>query len=163
MPKLDTTDLAILKMLQTDARLTIKEMAAALHLSTTPIFERIKRMDRQGVIERYVAILNQRLLGKKLTAFIDISMKEHSKDAIEGFVNEVTNYPEVMECHHVTGESDFHLKVVMEDVEAYNQFVLDKLSTVPNIGKVETRFSLSERKRTNVLSLDLDTVQRSTL
>lgn len=160
MPKLDTTDLAILRMLQTDARLTIKEIAAELNLSTTPIFERIKRLDRQGVIERYVAVLNQRLLGKKLIAFVDISMKDHSKKAIEGFVKVVIDYPEVLECHHVTGESDFHLKVVIEDIEMYNQFVLNKLSTVPNIGKVETRFSLSERKLTNVLDLDLELIKR---
>ena len=160
MPKLDTTDLAILRMLQTDARLTIKEIAAQLNLSTTPVFERIKRLDKDGVIERYVAVLNQRLLGKRLIAFVDISMKDHSKKAIEAFVKVVINYPEVLECHHVTGESDFHLKVVIEDVEMYNQFVLNKLSTVPNIGKVETRFSLSERKRTNILDLDLETIKR---
>ena len=161
MPKLDTTDLAILRMLQTDARLTIKEIAAQLSLSTTPVFERIKRLDKQGIIEKYVAILNQRLLGKKLVAFVDISMKDHSKLAIEGFVEMVTEYPEVLECHHVTGESDFHLKVVIEDIEMYNQFVLNKLSTVPNIGKVESRFSLSERKQTNVLDLDLDMIKRT--
>ncbi len=160
MPKLDTTDLAILKMLQTDARLTIKEIAAQLSLSTTPVFERIKRLDKQGVIEKYVAVLNQRLLGKKLIAFVDISMKDHGKEAIEGFVDVVIDYPEVLECHHVTGESDFHLKVVIEDIEMYNHFVLNKLSTVPNIGKVESRFSLSERKQTNVLDLDLDLIQR---
>ena len=160
MPKLDTTDLAILRMLQTDARLTIKEMASELNLSTTPVFERIKRLDKQGVIERYVAVLNQRLLGKKLIAFVDISMKDHSKKAIEEFVKVVIDYPEVLECHHVTGESDFHLKVVIEDIEMYNRFVLDKLSTVPNIGKVESRFSLSERKLTNVLDLDLELIKR---
>ena len=160
MPKLDATDLAILRMLQEDARLTIKEIAAALSLSTTPVFERIKRLDRQGIIERYVAVLNQRLLGKRLIAFIDISIKDHSKQAIDDFVSVVTGYPEVLECHHVTGESDFHLKVVLEDIEMYNKFVLDKLSTVPNIGKVESRFSLSERKQTNILDLDLELVQK---
>ncbi len=154
MSKLDTTDLAILAMLQTDARLTIKEMAARLNLSTTPVFERIKRLDRQGFIERYIAILNHKLLGKSLTAFVDIGIKDHSKRAIDHFVQQVTSYPEVMECHHVTGNADFHLKVLTENIETYNKFVLDKLSTVPNIGHVETRFSLSERKRTHALDLN---------
>jgi Lrp/AsnC family leucine-responsive transcriptional regulator/Lrp/AsnC family transcriptional regulator len=92
-------------------------------------------------------------MGKKLQAFIDISIKDHSKGAIEAFIAGVIAHQEVMECHHVTGESDFLLKVLVEDVEQYNQFVLNKLSTVSNIGKVETRFSLSVRKDTHALQV----------
>ncbi len=153
MNKLDSTDLKILALLQQNARLTIKEMAAQLNRSTTPVFERIKRLEREGVIERYVAMLSRDKLGKKLTVFVDISMKDHSKGAIEEFVDQITAHPEVVECHHVTGESDFLLKVLVQDVETYNRFVLDKLSTVDNIGKVGTRFSLSVRKQTHAVDL----------
>ena len=148
---LDKTDKQILEILQQDCRTTIKALAAQLNLSTTPIFERIKKMEKSGLITRYVAILNEKMLGKKLQAFIDISIKDHSKRAIEDFIQGVIVHPEVMECHHVTGESDFLLKVLVNDVEEYNQFVLNKLSTVSNIGKVETRFSLSVRKDTHVI------------
>jgi DNA-binding Lrp family transcriptional regulator len=154
MTKLDKTDKSILELLQENARLTIKEIAGKLHLSTTPIFERIKKLEKNGIINRYVALLNHRKLGKKLTAFIDISIKDHSKSALEAFVRQIITYDEILECHHVTGESDFMLKVVLRDVEAYNDFVLEKLSTVPNIGKIESRFSLSTRKSTTAIRLE---------
>lgn len=154
MTTLDKTDKSILELLQENARLTIKEIAGKLHLSTTPIFERIKKLEKNGIINRYVALLNHRKLGKKLTAFIDISIKDHSKSALEAFVRQIITYDEILECHHVTGESDFMLKVVLRDVEAYNDFVLEKLSTVPNIGKIESRFSLSTRKSTTAIRLE---------
>ena len=153
MAKLDATDLAILRLIQEDSRMTIKEIAGQLNLSTTPIFERLKRLERQGVIEKYVALLDPQKLGKKLHAFIHISILDHSKRALDAFVAEIANYPEIMECHHVTGDSDFLLKVVVEDIGQYNQFVTEKLSTVSNIGKVKTSFSLSVRKKTTAYQL----------
>ena len=150
---LDEIDSKILEILQTDSRKTIKELSQELNLTTTPIFERIKKLERGGIIKQYVAVLDNHKLGKKLHAFIDISIKDHSKQAIDAFVNDVVRHPEVMECYHVTGESDFLLKVLLNDVEQYNDFVLNKLSTVPNIGKVETRFSLSTRKDTHMIGL----------
>jgi DNA-binding Lrp family transcriptional regulator len=150
--QLDDFDREILSILQEDCRMTIKEISSKINLTTTPIFERIKKMEKAGIIKQYVALLDQKMLGKNLSAFIDISIKDHSKHAIEDFVEGVIKHNEVMECHHVTGESDFLLKVLVADVEEYNQFVLNKLSTVSNIGKVETRFSLSVRKDTRVIA-----------
>ena len=149
--QLDKFDKEILGILQKDCRMTIKEIASKISLTTTPIFERIKKMERAGLIKQYVALLDEKILGKNLNAFIDISIKDHSKNAIEDFIKDVIVHPEVMECHHVTGESDFLLRVLVADVEEYNLFVLNKLSTVSNIGKVETRFSLSVRKNTHVI------------
>lgn len=154
MSKLDEIDLKILGLLQVDARMTIKEIAAQLNLSTTPIFARIKKLENEGIIDRYVAVLNPEKLGKKLNAFANISIKEHSKKAVQDFVEKVISFPEVMECHYVTGTADFILKVLVEDIEQYNLFVLDKLADVPNIGKVESLFSLSVGKKTNVIPLD---------
>ena len=153
MEKMDPLDLKILRLLQQDARMTIKEIASQLKRSTTPIFERIKRLEKRGIIDRYVAILNQAKLGKKLTAFIHISLTNHSKESVEKFVGQVIVYPEIMECYHITGGSDFLLKVVVEDIDQYNKFVLDQLSTIENIGKLETRFTLSIRKHTTELPL----------
>lgn len=152
--KLDSTDRHILNLLQQDARMTIKEIASQLNLSTTPIFERIKRLERNGVISRYVAILDPKLVHKKLSAFVQISIIDHSRVGLEAFTQQVITYPEVMECHHVTGDSDFILKIVVEDIERYNQFVTEKLSNVPNIGKVQSSFSLSTSKFTTAYEID---------
>ena len=92
--------------------MTIKEIAGQLNLSTTPIFERLKRLEKQGVIKRYAALLDAKKLGKKLTAFIHISIIDHSNHGVGKFVDQVTTYPEVIECHHITGDSDFLLKML---------------------------------------------------
>ncbi len=146
MTTLDQTDLKILELLQTNARLTIKEMAKQLNLSTTPIFDRMKKLEREQVIERYVALVNPTKVGKSLFAFVHISLKEHARPDVEAFVEQVVDFKEVMECYHVTGDADFVLKVVVVNIAAYNEFVLEKLSVVKNIGKVESRFCLSTRK-----------------
>ncbi len=153
MQSLDSTDLSILKLLQHNARLTIKEIAAKLNLSTTPIFDRMKRMEKEKVIDRYVAIVNPEKVGKSIFAFVHISLKEHARPEVEVFVNQVIDFKEVMECYHVTGDADFVLKVSLDSMEAYNEFVLDKLSIVKNIGKLETRFCLSIRKFSTELPL----------
>lgn len=155
MEKLDKVDAEILNLLQEDARMTIKEIASRLNLSTTPIFERIKRLEKKGVITKYVAVLNPKKLGKKLNAFIHLSIIDHSRKAVEAFVNQVIQYDEVMECHHVTGDADFILKIIVDDIEKYNQFTLDKLSVVGNIGRVNSSFSLSIRKDTNAIRVVL--------
>ncbi len=154
MIKLDTTDIRILEMLQLDSQKTIKEMANQLNLSTTPVFERIKKLEQNQIIKKYVAILDAVKLGIKLSAFVNISIKDHSTKAVEDFVGQIISYEEVMECHHVTGDSDFLLKIMVSDIEEYNQFILQKLSTVPNVGKVTSSFSLSIRKDTNRLALN---------
>lgn len=148
---LDETDKAVLYILQQNSRTTIKEMAKRLNLSTTPIFDRMKKLEKAGVIKQYVALVEPKLVGKSLTVFINLSIKEHGKEAINEFLNTITAFPEVIECHHITGNADFILKVILADIEAYNQFILDKLSVIPNIGKVESKFSLSVRKNTTAI------------
>lgn len=154
MYKLDPTEKKILEILQLDSRKTIKEIAGILHLSTTPIFDRMKRMEKNGVIKNYVALVDPKSIGKSLTVFINISLKEHDKKAINAFVKSITAFSEVVECHHITGNADFLLKLIMQDIEAYNRFILDKLSVLPSIGQVESRFSLSERKSTTAINLN---------
>lgn len=153
MIKLDKTDIKILQLIQENSRMTIKEIAGQLNLSTTPIFERLKRLEKQGVIKRYAALLDAKKLGKKLTAFIHISIIDHSNHGVGKFVDQVTTYPEVIECHHITGDSDFLLKIIVEDIEVYNAFITQRLWSVPNIGKVKTSFSLSTKKATTVIPI----------
>ena len=148
MNNLDSVDIKILELLQKNARLTIKEIAGQLNLSTTPIFDRMKRLEKEKVIDRYVALVNPAKIGKTLIAFVHISLKEHARPEVEKFVEQVIQFKEVLECYHVTGDADFVLKVALSNIEAYNQFVLERLSVVSNIGKVESRFCLSTRKYT---------------
>ncbi|MEM7371804.1 MAG: Lrp/AsnC family transcriptional regulator [Bacteroidota bacterium] len=146
MKPLDNIDRKILELLQQDGRMTVKEMSGRLNLSTTPVFERIKKLERAGIIDHYTVVLNQEKLGKKFTAFAHISLKDHSKKLVEEFAEKIITFPEVMECHYVTGGSDFIIKILVEDMDTYKAFMMDKLFEVPNIAKLESYLSLTERK-----------------
>ena len=154
MPVLDDIDVQILQLLQVNAKLTFKEIARQLHLSTTPIFDRLKKLEREKVIQRYVAIIDPEKVDRSLLAFVHISLKEHGRQEVEKFAEQIVVFKEVMECYHLTGEADFVLKVIVKDMRAYNQFVLEKLSVISNIGKVESRFCLSTRKYSTVVPVE---------
>ncbi|MDW3647961.1 MAG: Lrp/AsnC family transcriptional regulator [Bacteroidia bacterium] len=156
MVKLDEIDRKILKILQEDCRITIKELSIRFSLSSTPIFNRIKRMEKSGIIDRYVAILNPDKVGKKFSSFCHVSLKDHSKSLVQKFVETVNELNEVMECHYVTGNADFILKVITHDIESYNQFIIDKLFRIENISKVESLISMAVSKKTHVIDLDQD-------
>tara|TARA_B100000965_G_scaffold399484_1_gene419530 strand:+ start:26 stop:490 length:465 start_codon:yes stop_codon:yes gene_type:complete len=154
MKKIDDIDAKLLSLLQQDGRQTIKELAAQLEMSTTPIFERIKKLEKAGIIDHYAAVLNPDKLGKKLYAFAHISLKDHSKKLVNEFTQQIIEVPQVMECHYVTGDSDFILKILLDDMEKYREFVMNSLFEMSNIAKVETFLSLSVSKQSNVIVLD---------
>lgn len=154
MKKIDDIDAKLLSLLQQDGRKTIKELAAQLEMSTTPIFERIKKLEKAGIIDHYAAVLNPDKLGKKLYAFAHISLKDHSKKLVDEFTKQIIEVPQVMECHYVTGDSDFILKILLDDMEKYREFVMNSLFEMSNIAKVETFLSLSVSKQSNVIELD---------
>ena len=141
--KLDATDIKILEILQQDGRITTKALADQLNLTTTPVFERVKRLEKDGVIKKYVALVDNRKLDLSLTAFISISLTKHSRTYLEKFVTEVNQYPEVMECYHIAGNFDFLMKIVVKNMEKYESFILTKLSTIANLGQVQSSFVLS--------------------
>jgi len=141
--KLDATDIKILEILQQDGRITTKALADQLNLTTTPVFERVKRLEKDGVIKKYVALVDNRKLDLSLTAFISISLTKHSRTYLEKFITEVNQYPEVMECYHIAGNFDFLLKIVVKNMEKYESFILTKLSTIANLGQVQSSFVLS--------------------
>lgn len=141
--KLDQTDIKILEILQADGRITTKALAQQLNLSTTPVFERVKRLERDGIIRQYVALVDNRKLDLILTAFISISLTKHSRSYLDKFVKEINQYPEVMECYHIAGNFDFLLKIVVKNMEKYEVFILTKLSTIANLGQVQSSFVLS--------------------
>ncbi|MFT5833696.1 MAG: Lrp/AsnC family leucine-responsive transcriptional regulator [Cognaticolwellia sp.] len=153
MHKLDKTDIQILSFLQQDSKLTNKEIAAQLNLTTTPVYERIKRMERENIIEKYVALINPDKVGLQLTAFCDISLKEHSREFIEKFELEISAFSEVSECYHIAGMFDYLLKVFVTDMSAYQNFIINKLATLENIAKVKSSFVMTTVKRSTAIEV----------
>jgi Lrp/AsnC family transcriptional regulator, leucine-responsive regulatory protein len=148
---LDEKDLSILRLLQQNARMTVKEIASAVHLSTTPVHERIKRMESTGIIKQYAALLDPAKLNKGLTAICYVSLKEHSKAAGTEFINAINQMTEVVECYNISGEFDFMLKVVCRDMNEYHDFHVNKLSNIENMGHVQSVFVIGVIKQTHQL------------
>lgn len=148
---LDAADRAILRLLQQDAFLTTKEIAVRLNMSSTPVFERVKRLEREGYVTGYTAILDRRKIGLPMLVFCDVSLKEHNRDYLLRFEREVADVPEVIECHHIAGAYDYLLKVVVRDMDDYQRFVKEKLAALENIGRVQSHFVMTEVKNSTVL------------
>ena len=151
MPVLDKTDLQILKYLQQNARMTIKEIADKVHLSTTPVHERIRRMEQSGVIKQYATIVNGAMVKKGLMVICYVSLKQHSKNAGGKFIRSIMEMNEVLECLTISGQFDFMLKVVAENMDAYYDFHVNKLSQLENVGKVQSVFVMGVIKQTHQL------------
>ena len=153
--KLDRTDRKILRAMQANARISNLELADAIGLSPTPCSRRVKRLEESGIIRDHVTLLNQSMLGLKLTAYIGITMDRHTPDRFEAFEAEVTGYPEVMECSVVTGQSsDYLLKVVVPAMEYYERFLLGKLTRIEGVTGVHSSFELRRVLLKTLLPLD---------
>lgn len=144
--QLDQTDIKILRELQTNARLTTKELAARVNLSTTPVFERVKRLEREGLITRYVAIVDAEKIGLGFTVFCSIKMQHLSPDIVKEFRETMEGIREVTECYNVSGSYDFMLKILAPNMKSYQSFLLDMLSRLPYIASVESIFVMDELK-----------------
>ncbi len=148
---LDKKDLQILKLLQENARITIKEISGKIHLSTTPVHERIKRMEESGVIKQYVTLVNHEKVKKGLMVICYVSLKQHSKNAGVKFIKTIHELNEVVECFSISGEFDFMLKVICEDMNSYYDFHVNKLSEIENMGHVQSIFVMGVIKQTHQL------------
>jgi len=141
--ELDRYDQMILDILQKQGRITNQELAEAINLSPSPCLRRVKQMEENGLIDGYVALLNARKLGLTLMAFIGISMDKHTPERFSALENTLVTYPEVLECHLITGQSaDYLLKVIVRDMDAYQQFLLQKLTKIEGVTGVHTSFVL---------------------
>ncbi|UOB18842.1 Lrp/AsnC family transcriptional regulator [Abyssalbus ytuae] len=149
MDKLDPTDIRILQILQNDSKKTTKEIAKILNLTSSPVYERIRRLEKQGFIKKYVAILDKTLINKTVTAICQVSMRYHNKAFIENFEEQIQNLDEVQECYHMAGQVDFLLKINTQSLEEYHDFVKNKLSKIENIGILNSTFVLKEIKHTS--------------
>lgn len=148
---LDQKDLAILKLLQYNARVTIKEISDKVNLSTTPVYERIKWMEETGVIRQYATLVDPAKLNKHLMVIVYVSLKQHNKTAGSKFVKAINEMNEVLECYSISGEFDFMLKVVVEDMNVYYDFHVNRLSEIENIGNVQSVFVMGVVKETHIL------------
>ena len=148
---LDSKDLAILRLLQENARITVKEISDKVHLSTTPVHERIKRMEESGVIKQYATLVDHTKVKKGLMVICYVSLKQHSKNAGDKFIKTIGELNEVIECYNISGEFDFMLKVVSEDMNAYYNFHVNKLSQIENMGHVQSVFVMGIVKQTHQL------------
>ena len=124
---LDETDKKILRLLQVDAHLTLKDIAGKINLSLTPVHDRVKRLEKEGIIEKYVSVLNKKKLGQNLTVYCQVTLVKQTHDISEGFNESIINMPEVLECDFVSGTFDYMLKVVLPDMESYHHFHQKKI------------------------------------
>lgn len=152
--KLDKYDALILDQLQKQGRLSNQELAEAIHLSPSPTLRRVKQLEENGLIEGYVALLNAKKLGLTLMAFIGISMDKHIPERFTGVEEKLASYPEVLECHLITGQSaDYLLKVIVKDMDAYQQFLLQKLTRIEGVTGVHTSFVMKSPIKTTALPI----------
>jgi len=144
MEKLDDIDLKILRILQKDSKKTTKEVAEILHLTASPVYERIKRLEKKGYIKKYVALLDKKAINRPVTAVCMVSLRYHNEGFIEKFEQQIRAISEVQECFHMAGKVDFFLKINLQSLDAYHEFVRLKLSKIENIGVLESYFVLKE-------------------
>ena len=145
---LDQTDLQILKTLQKNSKLTTKELADAVHLTPTPVFERQKRLERQGYIKKYVAVLDPEKLGQGLLVFCKVKLKQINHEIADAFTHRIMRIPEVTECYNTSGTYDYLLKIRAADMQEYQQFILNKLGIIETVASLESTFVMSEVKQT---------------
>lgn len=143
---LDETDIRILRCLQQNARLTIKEIASKVMLSTTPVFERIKRMEREGYIKRYATILDAEKLHKGFIVFCSVKLRPLNKQVAQEFCETIRGIDEVTECYNISGRYDFLLKVHAPDMKYYQELVLNVLGQLPMLNSLESTFVMEEIK-----------------
>ena len=147
----DAKDMSILRLLQENARITVKEIGDKVHLSTTPVHERIKRMEEAGVIKQYATLVDHSKVKKGLMVICYVSLKQHNKNAGTKFIKAIHELNEVIECYNISGEFDFMLKVVAENMDAYYDFHVNKLSQIENMGHVQSVFVMGIIKQTHQL------------
>ncbi|MHB1147968.1 MAG: Lrp/AsnC family transcriptional regulator [Lutibacter sp.] len=150
---LDLTDKKILNLLQQNSKANIKEIALKIGLTQTPTYERIKRLEKAGVIKNYIAVLDKEKVGYTIEVFCQVTLLVHSKEMITRFENAINKIDEVMECFHVAGNYDYLLKIIVKDMNSYQAFLKNKLSVLDSVANVQSTFVMSSTKDSSGLSL----------
>lgn len=150
---LDAVDMEILRALQKNARLTTKELAAMVNLSTTPVFERVKRLEQRGYVKGYVAVLDAEKLGRGFVVFCSVKMRRIGREIAEDFARVVRSIPEVTECYNISGSYDYLLKIHAPNMKYYQEFVLNILGNIDHLGSLESTFVMDEIKHDSGLHI----------
>ncbi len=150
---MDIIDKNLLQLLQEDTKKTTKELSLKLNLSVTAVYERIKKLEREGIIDKYVALLNRNKIDKGFVVFCHIKLIQHSKDFLTKFESEVVKLDEVLECFHVSGDYDYILKICVKDMEEYREFMVTKLTTLNHIGSTHSTFMIGQVKNSTAFVL----------
>jgi DNA-binding Lrp family transcriptional regulator len=151
--KLDATDRKILELLQTNSNITNAQLAQEIGLSPAPTLERVKKLENAEVIKSYHAVIDPAAVGMGVTTFVTVSLKGHNKDNIERFIKAIKEIEEVVECHHVTGQADFILKIVAPDIPAYQNLMLVKVSNIEVVDNMQSTVILSTFKDSKVIPI----------
>mgnify|MGYP002672176526 FL=1 len=154
--ELDITDRKILQILQKDSTLTVKELAMKINLSSSPTFDRQKRLEREGFIQGYHAILDAKKTGNGITVLCHMRLKHHSQMLMDDFMEAVQNIDEITECYNTSGEYDFTLKIQTKDMESYQEFMRTKLGNIDSVGYFHSVFVMKEVKNTHGLPIKID-------
>ena len=150
---LDGIDIMILRELQKDAKLTVKELAAKVNLSPSPVFERQKRLEKEGYIKRYMAVLDPMKTGNGIMVLCNVSLKHHSKEYSRQFTSVIAGIDEVVECFNTSGDYDYQLKIYAKSMKDYQDFVLGTLGDLDCIGSLHSIFVIGEVKNTQIIPL----------
>jgi len=154
MQQIDRIDVEILRILQVDSTKAIKDIAKEVGLSATPTYERIKRLENDGVIKKYIAVLDGIKIGLDIVVYCNVTLKEQSKEALQAFENEVSKLPQVLEVTGLSGNYDYMLKIVSPNIHTYNDFLMNVFSTIPNIGQFHSNIVLGDVKSNSPYPLD---------
>ena len=146
MESLDKTDLTILRTVQQNARLTTKELAARVGLSTTPVYERLKRLEAEGYIKQYTAVLDAEKLGRGFVVFCSVKLRQHNREIARDFTERIQAIPEVTECYNISGAADYLLKIHAPDMKYYQEFIINVLGSIESLGSLTSSFVMDEVK-----------------
>lgn len=152
--KLDNIDKKILDILQDDSRITNVQLSTTVGISPPAMLERVKRLENNGVIRKYVALVDADKMGRGTFAFVSVALAAHQLNSIDSFTKNINNMEEVLECYHVAGEDDFILKVAVENIQQYEKFLLEKLAKIKGVNRVNTMFILSTVKFNTKIHID---------
>nr|WP_321246744.1 Lrp/AsnC family transcriptional regulator [uncultured Psychroserpens sp.] len=151
--QLDVIDKKLLHFLQLDSKQTNKELSGKLNLSVTAVYERIKKLEREGIISKYVTLIDKKSVDRSFVTFCSIKLLQHTKDYVVQFEKEVKQLDEVLECYHISGDYDYLLKVIVADMDEFREFMVKKLTSISHIGSTHSAFMISEVKHTTAISV----------
>ncbi|QRM90731.1 winged helix-turn-helix transcriptional regulator [Lacinutrix sp. WUR7] len=149
----DAIDKKLIQLLQEDSKQTNKALSNKLNLSVTAVYERIKKLENQGVINKYVALVNKEKVSKSFVAFCHVKLTQHTQDYVIKFEKEVADLQEVLECYHISGDYDYLLKVLVKDMEAFREFMVNRLTKINHIGSTHSMFMINEVKHTTAITV----------